>query len=39
MVFDMITNAPGVLISTLQWGRLQNLSRRRRLGSEPGARR
>ena len=26
MVFDMITNAPGVLVSTLQWGLLQNLS-------------
>ena len=28
MVFDMITNAPGVLVSTLQWGLLQNLTRR-----------
>jgi hypothetical protein len=26
MVFDMIANAPGVLNSTLQWGRLQDLS-------------
>ena len=26
MVFDMITNAPGVLQSTLQWGRLQDLT-------------
>ncbi len=26
MVFDMIANAPGVLVSTLQWGRLQNLT-------------
>ena len=26
MVFDMITNAPGVLVSTLQWGLLQNVS-------------
>jgi hypothetical protein len=26
MVFDMITNAPGVLQSTLQWGRLQELT-------------
>jgi hypothetical protein len=26
MVFDMITNAPGVLVSTLQWGLLQNLT-------------
>ena len=26
MVFDMITNAPGVLNSTLQWGRLQELT-------------
>ena len=25
MVFDMIANAPGVLVSTLQWGRLQDL--------------
>lgn len=25
-VFDMITNAPGVLQSTLQWGRLQDLT-------------
>ncbi len=25
MVFDMIANAPGVLNSTLQWGRLQDL--------------
>jgi hypothetical protein len=25
-VFDMGTNAPGVLVSTLQWGLLQNLS-------------
>ena len=25
-VFDMITNAPGVLVSTLQWGLLQNLT-------------
>jgi hypothetical protein len=25
-VFDMIANAPGVLVSTLQWGRLQDLS-------------
>ena len=25
MVFDMIANAPGVLDSTLQWGRLQDL--------------
>ena len=26
MVFDMIANAPGVLNSTLQWGRLQDLA-------------
>jgi len=26
MVFDMISNAPGVLNSTLQWGRLQSLT-------------
>ena len=26
MVFDMIANAPGVLVSTLQWGRLQELT-------------
>jgi hypothetical protein len=26
MVFDMIANAPGVLVSTLQWGRLQDLT-------------
>jgi hypothetical protein len=26
MVFDMISNAPGVLNSTLQWGRLQDLT-------------
>src|SRR6185295_18343977 len=26
MVFDMIANAPGVLNSSLQWGRLQSLS-------------
>jgi hypothetical protein len=26
MVFDMIANAPGVLVSTLQWGRLDGLS-------------
>ena len=26
MVFDMISNAPGVLNSTLTWGQLQNLS-------------
>jgi hypothetical protein len=26
MVFDMIANAPGVLQSTLQWGRLQELA-------------
>jgi carboxypeptidase family protein/TonB-dependent receptor-like protein len=26
MVFDMISNAPGVLNSSLQWGRLQDLS-------------
>jgi hypothetical protein len=26
MVFDMIANAPGVLNSTLQWGRLQDLT-------------
>jgi hypothetical protein len=26
MVFDMIANAPGVLQSTLQWGRLQELT-------------
>lgn len=26
MVFDMIANAPGVVVSTLQWGRLQDLS-------------
>jgi hypothetical protein len=26
IVFDMITNAPGVLQSTLQWGRLQDLT-------------
>jgi hypothetical protein len=26
MVFDMISNAPGVLNSALQWGRLQDLS-------------
>ena len=26
MVFDMIANAPGVLSSTLQWGRLQELT-------------
>jgi hypothetical protein len=25
-VFDMIANAPGVLVSTLQWGRLQDLT-------------
>jgi hypothetical protein len=25
MVFDMIANAPGVLVSSLQWGRLQDL--------------
>src|SRR4030095_10491123 len=25
MVFDMIANAPGVLVSTLQWGRLQDI--------------
>ncbi len=28
MVFDMGANAPGVLVSTLQWGRLQDLTRR-----------
>ncbi len=26
MVFDMIANAPGVLVSNLQWGRLQDLT-------------
>ena len=26
MVFDMISNAPGVLNSQLQWGRLQDLT-------------
>ena len=26
MVFDMIANAPGVVVSQLQWGRLQDLS-------------
>jgi len=26
MVFDMISNAPGVLVSGLQWGRLQDLT-------------
>ncbi len=26
MVFDMVANAPGVLNSTLQWGRLQDLT-------------
>ena len=26
MVFDMIANAPGVLVSGLQWGRLQDLT-------------
>ena len=26
MVFDMIANAPGVLVSRLEWGRLQDLS-------------
>jgi hypothetical protein len=26
MVFDMVANAPGVLNSTLQWGRLQDLN-------------
>jgi hypothetical protein len=26
MVFDMVANAPGVLVSTLQWGRLQDLA-------------
>jgi hypothetical protein len=25
MVFDMITNAPGILVSNLQWGRLQQV--------------
>ena len=26
MVFDMIANAPGVLNSSVQWGRLQELT-------------
>jgi hypothetical protein len=26
MVFDMIANAPGVLVSSVQWGRLQDLT-------------
>jgi hypothetical protein len=26
MVFDMISNAPGVLVSSVQWGRLQDLT-------------
>ena len=25
MVFDMIANAPGVLVNNVQWGRLQDL--------------
>jgi hypothetical protein len=32
MVFDMIANAPGVLVSGLQWGRLQDLTAS---GSDP----
>ena len=36
MVFDMIANAPGVLVSTLQWGRLQDLTAGRRR-SQPDA--
>ena len=34
MVFDMIANAPGVLVSSLQWGRLQDLSS---AGGDPNA--
>jgi hypothetical protein len=34
MVFDMISNAPGVLNSTLTWGRLQDLSS---AGGDPNA--
>ncbi|HEX7086047.1 MAG TPA: TonB-dependent receptor [Vicinamibacterales bacterium] len=34
MVFDMIANAPGVLVSQLQWGRLQDLSS---AGGDPDA--
>ena len=34
MVFDMISNAPGVLVSQLQWGRLQDLAS---AGSDPDA--
>lgn len=34
MVFDMIANAPGVLVSQLQWGRLQELSS---AGGDPDA--
>ena len=37
MVFDMVANAPGVLVSTLQWGRLQDLTRRRTGDPEPDA--
>jgi hypothetical protein len=34
MVFDMIANAPGVLVSQLQWGRLQDLAS---AGGDPDA--
>ena len=34
MVFDMIANAPGVLVSRLEWGRLQDLSS---AGGDPNA--
>ena len=34
MVFDMIANAPGVLVSTLTWGRLQDLAS---AGGDPDA--
>src|SRR5690606_37354851 len=34
MVFDMISNAPGVLVSQLQWGRLQDLAS---AGGDPDA--
>ncbi len=35
MVFDMISNAPGVLNSSVQWGRLQDLSTGGASGADP----
>jgi hypothetical protein len=35
MVFDMIANAPGVLVNQLQWGRLQDLGAGGGTGSDP----